>query len=130
METTIFALQLAQVVRRLAQQGVRATDAQLNTRIENALRTVLGGAPEQIGAQIDIELPDLEEGTQADIVADNINALAAIYFASQLEELKLFQVADKVLDQFMTGVIPTSRSLGGESIYDYRQQAIHRMTEH
>ena len=59
--------------------------------------------------QVAIDLPDLEDDALADIVKDNVLAVSALYFAGQLEELKFFAVADKVAEQFETGVVPMSR---------------------
>lgn len=125
----IFAQQLAEVVRRLRELGVRDDDPQLYIKFQNVLQVVLGGAVAQRASQINIDLPDLEQNVQADINTDNVLAMSAIYFAAQLEELKFFQVADKVAEQFQAGAIPTSRSVGGESIYRYIKEATNRMTE-
>jgi hypothetical protein len=116
-------------VRRLSEQGIGPGDLQLQSRFQNAFQIVLGGAISQRASQINIDLPDLEDNVQADIIKDNVLALSALYFAAQLEELKFFQVADKVAEQFQTGMIPTSRSVGGESIYRYIKDAVTRFTE-
>jgi hypothetical protein len=69
--------------------------------------------------RIKIDLPDLDEGTPADIVPDNVRALAVIYSAAMIEELKLFAVADKVVEQFVLGAVPVSRGPAGDALYDY-----------
>jgi hypothetical protein len=129
MTPVIFAKQFADVVRRLRQQGVRPDDPQLFLKFQNAYQTVLGGGVDQRASQIDIDLPDLEEQTQADIIRDNVLAVSALYYAAQLEELKFFQVADKIAEQFEAGQVPISRGLGGESIYKYIRSAPDRFTE-
>ncbi len=45
------------------------------------------------------ELPDLEgpEGNQA-LIADNVRALQPVYFAAMLEEMKAFQVLDRIVE--------------------------------
>src|SRR6478609_10069958 len=125
----VFSQQLAEVTRRLIEQGVPDKDPQLFTRFQNAFQIVLGGSVAQRASQISIDLPDLEEGVQADIVKDNVMAVSALYFAAQLEDLKFFAVADKVADQFQSGAIPTTRSAGGESIYRYIKDAVQRFHE-
>jgi hypothetical protein len=119
--------QLAQVARLL--KGVSPKDPLLQTKFNNAFQNVLGGAATQRADQINIDLPDLDDNVQADMVKENITALSALYFAAQLEELKFFAVADKVADQFMTGVIPLKRSTAGGSIYQYIRDAPKRFTE-
>src|SRR5678815_1113918 len=108
----IFTRQFAEVVRRLHEQNVRATDPQLRIKFLNAWHIVLGGSVAQRASQIPVDLPDLEDRVQADIIKDNVRALAALYFSAQLEDLKFFQVADKVTEQFLAGMIPISRSAG------------------
>jgi len=128
--TTIFTGQFAEVVRRLSDQGVTDTDPQLRMKFLNAWQTVLGGAVVQRAAQISIDLPDLEDKSQADIITDNVRAVAAVYFAAQLEDLKFFQVADKITEQFLGGMVPISRSTGSEAVYKYYREATQRFTEH
>jgi hypothetical protein len=128
-ERVVFAKQLAEVVRRLHDSGVRADDPQLPTKFLNAFHNVLGGSVVQRAAHVDVRLPDLEDGIQADIVKENVLALSALYFAAQLEDLKFFMVADKVAEQFIQGMIPISRTLGGEAIYTYYRKAVDRFTE-
>jgi hypothetical protein len=125
----IFTRQFSEVVRRLHEQSVRAGDPQLRIKFLNAWHIVLGGSVAQRASQIPIDLPDLEDRVQADIIKDNVRALAALYFAAQLEDLKFFQVADKVTEQFLAGMIPISRSAGSEAIFQYYRDAEDRFTE-
>lgn len=126
---TVQTRQLAGVTRRLVNERVDPDDPQLNMRIDNALALMLGDVLDGNTAGIDISLPDLDQGSVVDIVADNVKALAAIYFASQLEELKLFQVVDRVVEHFLSGMLPISRGAGGQKIYDYFKAAPNRITE-
>lgn len=125
----VFAKQLANVVRRLVDLGVRPNDPQLFVKFQSVFATVVGGAVAVRPSQIDINLPDLDDNVVADIVPDNLMALSALYFCAQLEDLKLFAVANTVADQFMTQAIPTSRTVGAESIYIYFKGAVNRLTE-
>jgi hypothetical protein len=125
----IFTRQFAEVVRRLHEQGIRSDDPQLRIKFLNAWHIVLGGSVAQRASQIAVDLPDLEERVQADIIKDNVRALAALYFAAQLEDLKFFQVIDKVTEQFLSGMIPISRSVGSEGIFRYYRDAEDRFTE-
>lgn len=125
----IFSKQFAEVARRLHEQGVRHDDPQLRIKFLNAFHIVLGGSVAQRASQIAVDLPDLEDRVQADILKDNVRALAALYFAAQLEDLKFFQVADKVTEQFLSGMIPISRSVGSEGIFRYYRDADDRFTE-
>src|SRR5262249_28643687 len=98
--SVVFAQQLAEVVRRLREQGVGFDDPLLRAKFQNAFNLVLGGSVAQRSSQININLPDLDDNVQADIIKDNVVAVSAIYFAAQLEDLKLIAVAEKVAEQF------------------------------
>ena len=123
------ARQVAEIGRRLVAESTKPTDSQFAIRFERALAQSLSGATEGRQSSIDIDLPDLEAGTEADIIADNVMALSAIYFSAQLEELKFFSVMDKVVEQFMTGALPIKRSTAGDPLYRYHRDAQLRINE-
>jgi hypothetical protein len=52
-----------------------------------------------------VTLPDLDDGTN-DVIPANVSALAAVYFAAALDDLKLFSVADKIAQLFQQGELP------------------------
>jgi len=58
-----------------------------------------------------------------------VAALSAVYFAAMLEDLKFFAVADKVVEQFVSGMVPVSRGTAGDAMYDYFKAAPDRLTE-
>jgi hypothetical protein len=125
----VWAQQVAEVTRQLVQENRSAADPQIGMRIDNVLGVVLGDGVQGRASAINVDLPDLDEDTTADIIPDNVNALAAVYFAAQLEELKFFAVADKVMEHFITGVLPVTRGPGGEAIYEYYKSIPNRFTE-
>jgi len=57
------------------------------------------------------------------IVADNIRATSIVYFAAQLEELKLFQVADRLAELFQQGMLPITGKTAGRNLYEYHRRA-------
>lgn len=73
------------------------------------------------------ELPDL--GRRNDIVADNIRAAQVIYSAAMLEELKVFQVIDRLSQLFQLGLLNVNRRSTGSSLYKYFKEAPLRLTE-
>lgn len=121
------ARQIAVVGRAMV--GTDPSDPQFDARFERALSQALSGAIEGRSSVIDIDLPDLDAGTEADIISDNVNALSAIYFAAMLEELKFFSVMDKVVEQFMNGALPIKRSGAGDPLYKYHRDAQTRINE-
>lgn len=121
------ARQVSAVARGMV--GTDPDDPQFEARFERALSQALSGAIEGRSSVIDIDLPDLDAGTEADIIADNVNALSAIYFSAMLEELKFFSVMDKVVEQFMNGALPIKRSSAGDPLYKYHRDAQTRINE-
>jgi len=128
-KSTIYLSQIAEVTRRLIENRVKSDDPQLGQYIVNALAVTLGGGVDRRASAINIDLPSLDDDVSADICPDNVYALSAIYFAAMLEDLKFFAVADKVQEQFMTGMVPLSRGPGGQAVYDYMKSAKDRLTE-
>ena len=66
-----------------------------------------------------IELPDLESQTDVEIVKENLHAAQAIYFAYQLEEMRLFQVAERIVELFHQGLLPIGRGNAGQMLEQY-----------
>jgi hypothetical protein len=75
--------------------------------------------------------PDLQEqGNDAhEIVADNIRAVQAIYSAALLEELKAFQVVDRLVHLFQQGVLPIGRGRAGRNLFKYWKESPSRLSE-
>jgi hypothetical protein len=65
------------------------------------------------------DLPDLEAATDTDIVKENLHAVQAIYFAYMLEELRLFQVVERLVELFSRGLLPVGRGRAGDALYRY-----------
>lgn len=121
--------QVGEIGRALVAERTDPHDPQFAARFDRALSASLSGAIEGRSSTIDIDLPDLEAGTEADIIGDNVKALSAIYFAAMLEELKFFSVMDKVVEQFMNGALPIKRSSAGDPLYRYHREAQIRINE-
>lgn len=120
---------LAAVVRRLAANAVTANDAWLASRIQNAydMQTgIVAGAP---ASSMEIILPDLDDATDVEIQVENLKAAQAIYFAYMLEEMRLPQVVEKIVDLFRSGLLPLGRGAAGDYLYNYYKKAADRITE-
>jgi hypothetical protein len=68
-------------------------------------------------------LPDLESEPDMEIVAENIRAVQAVYFARQLEEMRAFQVVDRLAQLFQQGLLPLGPGTGGKLLKDYATTA-------
>ena len=51
-----------------------------------------------------------------EIVAENIRAIQVIHGAAILEEMGVFAVADRVVEHFLTGLLPLGRGPAGERL--------------
>jgi hypothetical protein len=87
------------------------------------------GGPSGKPSWINISLPDLESAADLDIVEDNLMAMQVIYFASTLEDVRFFQVMDKILELFNMGVLPFGKGAAGDKIYAYWKRGFDRFTE-
>src|SRR5262249_55688655 len=108
-EVQVRADELAQVLRILVKRGITPNEEQLGRRVNEALDSIQNVSDTLPPSQIPIDLPELEDQTDYQIVVDNIRAMQPIYFAAMLEELKVFQVVDKLVELFQNGVLPISR---------------------
>jgi hypothetical protein len=121
--------QWAAVVRILRAQGVTAQDPYLPLKARAALAQAIGTGNDTPPASISIDLPDLEAQSDVLIQADNIRAMQAIFFAATLEDLKLFQVVDKLVELFQSGMLPLGRGNAGNFLYSYWKKSVNRFTE-
>jgi len=62
------------------------------------------------------------------IVSDNILAVSAIYFSALLEDLKAYEVADRLLALFAAGQLPIGTTGAGNVLYDYWRTSPDRIT--
>jgi len=85
-------------------------------------------APRGPPSSLEIDLPDLEDAVDVDVVTENLNAVQAIYFAYQLEEMRLFQVVERIVDLFRQGLLPLGRGAGHYHLR-YGNRAAERITE-
>lgn len=61
------------------------------------------------------------------IIADNIRATQQLYFAAMLEELRVFSVADRLVELFQSG-IAIGKKTAGSKLYQYWKQQNTRLS--
>ena len=126
----VVASDWAAVVDILVGQGVQANDYQLNLKIDRALAAAQNVGQDRPPSLIDIDLPDLEQDTSNfEIVKENIFALQPAYFAAMFEELKVFQVVDKLVELFQNGILPVGRGTAGNLLFSHWKNAALRVSE-
>jgi hypothetical protein len=129
---TIKSNELAQVVRILVQKGiVYGQPNQYERLVNEALDTIQNVGQDQQPSDIGIDLPDLSTVEDNAIVEANIVGLQPIYFAAMFEEMKAFQVVDKLVELFQNGILPIGRGDGvaGNYLYKYWKEAPNRISE-
>lgn len=120
----------AKVVDLLVKQGISATNPQLNTWIDRSLATAQNVGQDAPPSEIAINLPDLEQDvSNFEIISGNIFALQPAYFCSMLEELKVFQVVEKLVELFQNGILPVVRGDAGNLLFAYWKNAALRVSE-
>ncbi|HEY3063446.1 MAG TPA: hypothetical protein VGL99_31125 [Chloroflexota bacterium] len=117
------------VGRTLVERGIGAGDPLLALKVTSVLAALIGVDDSAPPSTVDIDLPDLEDTAEVEIVADNVNATQVIYFSAMLEEARLFQVVDKLAEQFVQGVLPIGRGDAGNFLYGYLKKTADRMSE-
>jgi hypothetical protein len=60
---------------------------------------------------------------------ENIRAMGIVYYAAMLEETKMFQVVDRIVEQFQTGVLPIGSGTAGSKLFNYWKNAPQRLSE-
>jgi hypothetical protein len=123
------AEQWSGVVRTLVEQGVTADDDHLPLKTRLALASLEGADDGGAPSSLVIDLPRLEETEELEIVVDNLHAMQALYFSAMLEEVKLFQVVEKLVELFQQGMLPLGRGKAGDFLYGYWKKAVDRLSE-
>lgn len=123
------AVEWMTVTRDLSSSGLAAKDHILGIRVNQSLAQ-LSGAVQSIEASASRELaiPNIEKDTDLELQADNIKATQAIYFCAMLDEMRLFDVVDKLIEHFQNGLLPLGRGQGGQLLYKYWRNSSQRLT--
>lgn len=120
----------SKVVDLLVKQGIAANNPQLNAWIDRDLATAQNVGQDAPPSDITIDLPDLEQDvSNFEIISGNIFALQPAYFCSMLEELKVFQVVEKLVELFQNGILPVVRGDAGNLLFAYWKNAALRVSE-
>ena len=67
------------------------------------------------------------ERARPSLDATSIRAMRSIYAAAMLEELKLFQVAGRLVELFQSGALPIARGAAGQQLYRYARTTRERL---
>jgi hypothetical protein len=123
------AEEFAKVLRELVRQGVRADEPQLRRRVNIALDTIQSVRDDLPPSSIGIDLPELSETQDNALIAAHIRGVMPIYFSAMFEEMKVFQVVDKLVELFQDGVLPIGLGDAGNYLYKYWKETPNRISE-
>lgn len=123
------AEEFARVMRELHKRGVTADENQLRRRVNEALDRVQSVGADGPFNDVGINLPDLDEVTDNNIVAENVRLMGPMIVSAMFDELKAFQVVDLLVEHFQRGTLPIGSGEAGKLLYRYWREAPNRMSE-
>lgn len=126
---SVSAEEFAKVMRGLKVGKVAADEPQLRRRVNEQLNKIQNVGSEDSIADLAIDLPDLDTLFDHSIVADNVRVMGPMIVAAMFEELKVFQVIDRIVEQFQHGTLPIGPGEAGKRLYNYWREAPNRMSE-
>ena len=125
----VSAKEYAEVFNKLVDSGVAATDANLNRHVVERLDQVQEITEPKPMHEFEIMLPDLEATTDFAIEANHCKLFGSFIFASAFEELRAFQVVDRLVEMSQRGELALIKGPAGTQLYNYWREAPNRMRE-
>jgi hypothetical protein len=125
----VSARKAAEFVRRLAAKGLTGAEPFIARLVEDFFRDTSSGIDGAAPSTMEIVLPELEEAVDVEVQKENLHALQAIYFVHMLEEMRIFQVVERIVELFRAGLIPLGRGTAGDFLFNYYRKAAERITE-
>jgi hypothetical protein len=128
-DAAVSSREFAQVFTKLVENGIDAKDPNLNRHVVERLDQVQEIGEARPLHEFEINLPDLEATTDFVIEADHCKLFGSFIFASAFEELRAFQVVDRLVEMSQRGELPLIRGKAGTQLYNYWREAPNRMRE-
>jgi len=127
---TVDAAEFARVMRALTSAGVTVDEPQLRRRINEVLNVIQNRNGDGSQAvELGIDLPDLEDAAEFGIVPDNVRLMGPMICAAMFDELKAFEVIDKLVELFQQGMLTIGNGKAGKMLYKYWKDAPNRMSD-
>jgi hypothetical protein len=128
-EASISTIEYANVFEKLIVAGVDARDPNLKRKVDDQMVRVQSDDDDKPLHEFALTLPDLESTTDHEVVEENIRLIGPMIFASMFEELKAFQVVDRLVEMSQRGELPLIKGAAGTKLYQYWREAPNRMSE-
>lgn len=122
-------LEFAKVMRCLHEKGINETEPQLRRRINECLDSIQRVGGDRPLSDVQIALPDLDQISDYQIQAENVRLMGSIICSAMMDELKVFQVVDRLVEMSQNGTLPIGRGQAGEMLYKYWKETPNRMSE-
>jgi hypothetical protein len=129
LPSTVKVREFAEVMRCLDSKDITADEPQLRRRVNECLDRIQSVGENKPLSDITIQLPNLDEDSDLNIQAENIKLMGPMICSAMLDELKAFQVVDKLVELFQAGTLPVGRGKAGEILYRYWKETPNRMSE-
>jgi hypothetical protein len=126
---TVDAKEFAAVMRALAKQGVNSDESQLRRKVNDCLDQIQGVGPNSTSVDPGIDFFEIDTVNESDFVPNNISLMGTMVCSAMFDELKVFQVVDKLVELFQQGMLPIGSGNAGELLYKYWKDAPNRMSE-
>ncbi|MBW8840890.1 MAG: hypothetical protein JF608_03595 [Sphingomonadales bacterium] len=126
---TVDAAEFAKVMRALVADGVTVAEPQLRRRINEALDKIQGVSDDSTVVDLGISLPSLDSAVTSDIVPDHCRLMGVFIAGAMFDELKVFEVVDKLAELFQHGMLAITTGNAGAKLYKYWKDAPNRMSD-
>ncbi len=108
-------------------QQVPVNSSNFPTQVRIALDKYVEGLPPSDS----LDIPPLtgDGGSDIEIEPPNVEAVAVVYTAQQLENMRLFHTVDRITELFMHGMVPIGYDVGGKALDNYYWTSEFRLSE-
>jgi len=129
LDGAVDTAEFAYVIRCLREKGIDVNEPQLKRRVNECLDKIQKVGVDKPLSDVGISLPDLNEVSDYQIQSENVRLMGPVICSAMFEELKVFQVIDKLVELSQNGMLPTGRGEAGEMLYLYWKDTPNRISE-
>lgn len=122
-------VEFARVLRCLHGKGINEREAQLKRRINECLDSIQRVGDDRPMSEVEIALPILDQISNFQIQREHVRNTGSFICAAMMDELKVFQVVDRLVEMAQDGTLATIRGAAGEMLYKYWKETPNRMSE-
>jgi hypothetical protein len=126
---TVDAAEFARVMRWLSDHKVGDDQPQLRRHLNEALNVIQNRNADGSDNELGIDIPDFEAAAEASIVGPNVQATGVFLCGAMFDELKVFEVVDKLVELFQMGMLTRTSETSGQLLYKYWKDTPNRMSE-